>query len=102
MCPVEGREVALCGPCNAAWRIRAAAEEKLRNRCPLCASAQISVSAGVNPAETTRPVLPVLTGDLADALDAAMFQEGLLVDVRRRVLRRLGADERVRETVLHA
>jgi hypothetical protein len=31
-----------------------------------------------------------------------MFSEGLLIDVRQRVLRRLGADSQVRETVLHA
>lgn len=103
VCPVEGREIAQCAACNAAWRAIAAANGGLlRNRCPLCAHAEIAVSGAVDPRETTRAVDPVLVGPLAEALDRAMFSEGLLIDVRQRVLRRLGADSQVRETVLHA
>lgn len=101
-CTIEGRQIALCGSCDRAWRSRAANDDKLRHRCPLCAYAGIAVSTGTDPNITTVPLNPVLAGELAEAIDSAMFSEGLLIDVRKRVLRRLAADERMRETVLHA
>ena len=87
-CVIEGKEIALCGTCNRTWRARAAVDKNLQNRCPHCASF-VGVSG---PAPVQSPLVPPLSGPLADAIDKAMFTEGLLVDVRKRVLRRLGAN----------
>lgn len=88
-CVVEGREIGLCNSCNRAWRERAMLEPELSPRCPLCSHVILPV--------TTPARQPIagheLTGPIAEAINDAMYREGILVDVRARVLRRLGAQD---------
>lgn len=94
-CVVEGREIALCHSCNRAWRERAKADTGFGKRCPLCVHTY--VAARDLPVIENRAGLPVppLTGPIADSVDFAMYQEGLLVDVRQRVLRRMATDPKL-------
>lgn len=101
-CTVEGRDVSLCNTCNTAWRERARGDENFRLRCPLCIHVYLqSIGADSPFPNAATPVHsmygPPLTGPIARALDEAMYQEGLLVDVRSKVLRRLGANEAMTE-----
>lgn len=100
-CTVEGREVALCGPCNRAWRARAAADPGLAVRCPFCAShVAPPPPVRVTPTAPTS-AMPPMAPDLASALDHAMFCEGMLIDVRQRVLSRLGVQPQVATGAVH-
>jgi hypothetical protein len=45
--------------------------------------------------------MPPMAPDLASALDHAMFCEGMLIDVRQRVLSRLGVQPQVATGAVH-
>ena len=98
-CSVEGRSYALCRPCDATWKEKARGNTAMSLRCPLCVHIFLAQEAGTDvppaPARTDPLVHHApLRGPLADAIELAMYQEGLLIDVRGRVLARLGNDPR--------
>jgi hypothetical protein len=93
-CRTEGRSVLSCLPCHQAWRnkVHASASEtfRLELRCPCCAEWH---PEGAGPSRTVTEVLhEPLTGAVAQAIDTAMHAEGLLHDVRIKVLSRLAKD----------
>jgi len=88
VCVIEGREVALCNNCNRIWRERVKLEPEQANRCPLCSKHAIPVTMPARQPALGR----ALAGPVAEIIDDAMFREGLLVDVRARVLRRLATE----------
>jgi len=92
ICPVEGREVSLCLNCDRVWKAFARRSPELGRRCPGCAPIYIEqhrIEIEVHQVRISGADDEVLTGPLADALSAAMRSEGILIDVRRRVLVRL-------------
>lgn len=96
-CTVEGRDYALCNPCSRAWKARCSGDAQMYARCPLC----VHIYLGTLPPQTgpSQPMVhkSSLVGPLAEIIETAMYQEGLLVDVRSRVLARLGQDPRIAE-----
>jgi hypothetical protein len=89
LCPVEQVEISACRPCNEAWRNAARTNSYLAQRCPRCAKSE---KARVNTSPVVVPIKP-LTGIVARALENAMFAEGILIDARTRVLKRLAVEE---------
>lgn len=93
-CVVEGADMTVCLNCSGKWRMLAINPE-YKDRCPRC-------SRHPRPPAPIRqpPPLPgpLLSGPVADAIDKAMHQEGLNIDVRERVLRRLHHDASVLES----
>jgi hypothetical protein len=86
-CNTEGTDVSVCRSCATVWRLNARASG-LYDRCPLCALWKPEYAA-----HREAPAAPaILTGPAADAIEAAMHQEGLLYDVRTKVLRRLAKE----------
>lgn len=96
-CQAEGRAVPMCAPCNRAWRERARGDSGLAARCPLCAPSWLATQSSPAVAAVPAPAGTMLSGPVADLLDAAMKAEGLLVDVRQRVLLRLGSEPSLQE-----
>lgn len=101
-CSVEGRSYALCRTCDATWKSEAGGNPQVSLHCPLCVHIFLAKEAGVPvpPAPVrTDPMVhsAPLRGPLADAINHAMYQEGLLIDVRGRVLSRLANDPRLQE-----
>jgi|SRR5271165_5839665 len=88
MCAVEGVEVSACDPCLKEWRRMAVADPRLAPRCPRCASTVKPLRPTATSPETDKP----LTGIIADALEHAMFAEGVLVNARRKVMLRLARE----------
>jgi hypothetical protein len=95
MCKVEQVQCSACPTCYAEWRQDVSVHPDLAVRCPRCAQTPDAVkrraeaSKNREPVKTDRP----LEGMIADAIEAAMFREGILVDVRRKVLVRLAREE---------
>jgi len=91
-CTVEGRDIELCRHCHAEWRRYVGAVPALQPRCPRCAPSYVKTHSAEIEAARLRisgeDAIP-LSGPLAEAISKAMFSEGVLVDVRRRVLVRL-------------
>jgi hypothetical protein len=91
-CKVEGVDVFMCRAHHREWTARVQQDPGLQSRCPRCAPAY---EARRN-AQAFDPVVTIadepIVGPLADAIDRAMNQEGVLKPVRDRVLRRLAAD----------
>jgi len=93
-CKTEGRGVLVCENDLRLWRTRVTSSQaetyRLANKCPLCAdwTPQQASPSPIIP-QTPRPVLQ---GPLAATLDKAMHAEGLLQDIRQRVLQRLASD----------
>lgn len=91
-CKVEGTDVFMCEAHHREWTSRVVQDPGLVHRCPRCAP---SYEAKRN-AQAYNPVITIaddpITGPLADAIDRAMNQEGVLKPARDRVLRRLAAD----------
>jgi hypothetical protein len=86
-CETEGFDLRACSAHWTEWRERAA-RDGLERFCPRCAGKYQS------PGPTRVRQLPFspLTGAAADAINAAMHAEGLLQDVRIKVLQRLAKD----------
>jgi|HubBroStandDraft_5_1064220.scaffolds.fasta_scaffold00014_73 hypothetical protein len=92
VCGVEGIQISACKKCWTTWKARVAADSSLGMRCPRCSKIppRAAEQALHNYRQTgTEP----LQGIIADALDSAMFREGILGDVRKRVLVRLRNEE---------
>lgn len=89
-CRVEGASLMSCGFCHGEWQRRVGIDEsgKLKDRCPRCATWN-QYQTGARAAE---PMPPPLEGVTANVIDAAMHSEGILLDVRQRVLRRLAKE----------
>lgn len=85
-CLTEGRQARLCGACLGVWRSRAALDPVLQRRCPGCESAWETTKSAL---VVSQPVQSLPEGPVAAALVHAMLMEGLLVDDRERILRRL-------------
>lgn len=93
MCQVEGREFALCRSCQSLWKNRVSADPAMAVRCPNCLPSYLRTEAIRKDNATPPKDRPApLTGSVADALDHAMFMDGILPDVRHRVLCRLAAE----------
>ncbi len=97
-CKVEGIQISACESCWVTWRGLVATDPSLQNRCPKCVKALTRVPAalriaagkgGTSVPSATEP----LRGVIADAIDTAMHKEGVLADVRRKVLLRLATEE---------
>jgi len=90
-CKTEGRGVLACASCHAEWRRKItespAETFRLELRCPLCANWRAFRKEPLNPVVLITP-----TGSSAAAIDAAMHAEGLLVDIRNKVLSRIQRD----------
>jgi hypothetical protein len=93
-CKTEGRGVLICEDDLKTWRNRVTSSStdtfRLALRCPMCADWAPTGLRNTSPAPTV--VTVTLQGSAAEAIDRAMHQEGLLVDVRQRILRRLAND----------
>jgi hypothetical protein len=88
ICPVEGVEIAACTPCVQTWRAAASVNTYLATHCPRCAKTGQPATTVPAPQHSDRP----LTGIVARALESAMLAEGVLIDVRTRVLKRLAVE----------
>ena len=86
-CIVEGASLMSCHSCFRVWQKESAANPGFENRCPRCAG--WAGWSGAKPAVERGQAGELLTGPVATALNAAMHAEGLLIDARERVLRRL-------------
>jgi hypothetical protein len=93
VCKVEGVQVSGCRPCYDTWRTLAGTSELIAQHCPRCYRAPARVPAAVRGAVPLVRGSDPLTGVIADAIDAAMFREGVLGDVRKKVLVRLANEE---------
>ena len=91
-CKVEGVDIFMCQFHQREWTSRVAADPGLQQRCPRCAPAY----EAKRNAQAFNPVVTIaddpITGPLADAIERAMNQEGVLKPIRDRILRRLAAD----------
>lgn len=90
ICKVEGREVRMCGPCNAAWKDKARHDPYLLARCPNCTKNR-------QPEALPRPVIVPsdveMLGEYTEAaVRAAMERSGVLIDQRENVIRLLKTD----------
>ena len=94
VCAVEGRDVDLCEICNRNWRLMAHSNPALTGRCPNCAYLALAdrTPLVVPDPEGSMGVANYLDSPLAQIFDKAMMKEGLLIDVRQRVLLRLISD----------
>jgi hypothetical protein len=91
-CKIEGSEFAFCKGHEAEWKAQTTNQPNFQVRCPRCLPQFL---ASVD-ARLLRPVssLPEpITGPLADAIDMAMYREGILTPIRMNVLRRLGKND---------
>lgn len=91
ICVVEGAQISACRSCRAKWQVKVQRDSALQNRCPNCEPVPIRVRDNPKPSKIKKHTQP-LTGVIAEALDAAMFHEGILIDVRNKVLLRLATD----------
>ena len=93
-CKTEGRSVLICDNDLKRWRDRVsstnAERHRLQLRCPICAdwASPPQLPSPIAP----RTISPQLQGPVAAVLEKAMHAEGLLTDVRTRVLQRLASD----------
>lgn len=85
LCEVEGTPIISCQACRAEWMRMAGLYPDLKPRCPNCAKNLIKNVKKV-------PQVPPLVGLVADAVDEAMRVEGVLINVRQAVLKRLARD----------
>jgi hypothetical protein len=91
-CQVEGHRVWMCGQCMGRWRLKCVDDPGLTMRCPGCETRTVSGNGGAAlPIRTVVASAP-LAGAAAEAIDHAMHMEGILPDVRARVLERLAAE----------
>jgi hypothetical protein len=86
LCQVEQTEVAACGSCSAAWQVLVRDDPSLLPRCPSCSKSRI------NRPQASMPLAGPITGLVADALDEAMRIEGILINTRQAVLRRIARE----------
>jgi hypothetical protein len=91
-CSVEGRDTHFCTEHYRMWMAETVGDEFIAKHCPRCAPAarmrREAQGHGGHVAIADEPI----TGPLADAVDAAMHAEGILLPVRKQVLRRLAAN----------
>ena len=87
ICQVEGRQAALCRSCDRGWKIYARENPGLEVRCPNCAPQFLLNRPG--PGAALPAGDPILTGPIAEMIDRAMYSQGVLIDIRRKVLARL-------------
>lgn len=99
LCHAEGCDISLCVSCNEEWISKARNVPELAVRCPRCAPKYLA-HLGVGSAPGAGPAVPARVtprneqvGPLYAAVDQAMFAQGVLVDVRRRVLDMLSSQE---------
>lgn len=92
ICGVEGIQISACRPCRAIWQEKVTRDPALQNRCPNCEPVPIRVKERPRNSKVKAHTQP-LTGVIAEALDAAMFREGVLVDTRKKILLRLATDD---------
>jgi hypothetical protein len=89
-CPTEGSSYLACTACRTSWTQTVLnGSAKLALRCPRCAShnyGQPTVPAPQRAAE------PVLSGPAGEAIEHALWAEGILRDQSDRVLRRLARE----------
>jgi hypothetical protein len=85
-CRIEGRSLPACQYCFVLWRtkVRDEGTQVLVNRCPNCADWHPATIAVTDVAASVP-----LAGAAAQAINDAMWKEGLLQDVRRKILIRL-------------
>jgi hypothetical protein len=96
-CKVEGIQISACSSCWADWQTSVRADPALTERCPKCTRAPARVPTALriadkNGTSVTRAKEP-LRGVIADAIETAMHKEGVLADVRTRVMFRLATEE---------
>jgi hypothetical protein len=90
-CQTEGVRIEMCAHCYSQWRMRAASNPRLAARCPRCADLLVCADAS-GAVAAPDPSPPRLSGAAADAIDRALHMEGVLPDVRERVLLRLAEE----------
>lgn len=91
-CRVEQSEFALCDDHNKWWISRSRGIQEYQIRCPRCLPAYLdSHKNQIRMPGTTLP--SPITGPLADAIEEAMYRQGVLQPDRIMVLRRLAATE---------
>jgi hypothetical protein len=94
-CKVEGSEFALCRGHSAEFNTLIANRPHLQIRCPRCIPQFLSTVEQAGNLDRVRQMgLPSpITGPLAEAIDEAMYREGVLGPTRDKVLRRLNAQD---------
>lgn len=90
-CKVEQSEFALCKNHNRWWMSTVHGKPEQQMHCPRCLPGFLARNPNLNTITNSLP--PPITGPLADAFEAAMHLEGILVTTRTRILQRLAAQE---------
>lgn len=86
-CATEGVGCYVCANCARRWRAIAKGSGNVR-KCPRC----FRLPETPQPSRPVPQEHPAMTGDVAMAVISAMHAEGILEDVRARVLKRLTAE----------
>jgi hypothetical protein len=91
-CRVEGTEISFCARHWMNWKVVLQQDSRLKDHCPRCANAYLSrlEQQAANPSVLIAD--EPITGPLAEAIDNAMHESGVLKPVRDEVLRRLAAN----------
>jgi hypothetical protein len=93
-CKIEGSEFAFCHTHEREWKAQTAHQPNYQVRCPRCLPQFMQQAENQLSRASSGTSLPdPITGALADAIDAAMYREGILTPVRTNVLRRLAATD---------
>lgn len=87
-CKQENHSIDVCQNCSMVWRNNAKSVG-LYDRCPLCAEWRTETVTNRNSPAAP----PILTGLVADVLEAAMDDEGFSHNQITQVLRRLAKDQ---------
>lgn len=92
-CKIEGSEFAFCHKHEIEWKARTSHQPNFQVRCPRCLP-QFLASTENSSHSTNQNGLPEpITGPLADAIDMAMYREGILTPTRINVLRRIAGTD---------
>jgi hypothetical protein len=89
-CNIEGSEFAFCHKHEIEWKARTSHQPDFQIRCPRCLPQYLQTVTNARNRNSNSLPDPI-TGPLADAIDMAMYREGILTPTRLNVLRRLAA-----------
>lgn len=91
-CQVEQSEFAFCQNHEKWWKARTHGNHEYQIRCPRCLPVYLERIR--QPSSSVQSILPdPISGPIADAIDDAMYRQGVLGPDRTMVLRRLAASE---------
>lgn len=88
-CKIEGSEFSFCKQHELDWKAQTRGRETLQVRCPRCLPQFLAQTENQIHKPNGSSLPEPITGPLADAIDMAMYREGVLTPTRMNVLRRL-------------